>query len=216
MKLPALGKSDSSAVDFWETYYRSETLPWEQGQVTAPLKEFLQSPRTVPGTGRCRTLIPGCGSGHDALAFCEAGFRVTALDYSRRAVARARRVLGTHRRCVVHGDFFRDEMEPFDLVYERAFLCALPPDRRESYAKRMAEIVQPGGRLVGVFYFSDEVGERPPHGVDEKSLQELLAGSFELVERRKVPARQSVDLFRVPRNGGRCEERWLEWRRKVT
>ena len=74
----------------------------------------------------------------------------------------AARALGLQVR---KADFFALDEGPFDLVYERAFLCALPRPRWPDWARRMAELVRPGGELAGFFYMNDN--ERgPPFGAD--------------------------------------------------
>jgi thiopurine S-methyltransferase len=98
-------------------------------------------------------------------AFAEAGHDVIAVDFAPAAVERARQTLGPFAHLVHLADFFEfDPGAPFDLVYERAFLCALPRRIWPRYAPRVAELLQPSGRLAGFFYFDD--GERgPPFGL---------------------------------------------------
>ena len=54
------------------------------------MKEFLAK-HQGPG----RVLIPGCGSGYEIEAFSSAGWDVIGIDFSKVAVARARRLLGS-------------------------------------------------------------------------------------------------------------------------
>jgi len=37
-------------------------------------------------------------------------------------------------------------------VYDLTFFCALPPESRSMWAKRMKEIIEPGGELVTVVF----------------------------------------------------------------
>ncbi|MGZ5074829.1 MAG: hypothetical protein ACXWBL_16930, partial [Usitatibacter sp.] len=121
------------------------------------------------------------------------------------ALAAARAVLGPHAGRVRHADFFAPiEGEPFDMVYERAFLCALPRRMWADWGRRMGQVVAPGGVLAGFFYF--DAGERgPPFPLEAQAeLDRLLAPAFERVE--DAPVDDSIAVFRG-------KERWQVWRR---
>lgn len=190
---------DSSGPDFWETRYRDHVTPWEAGAVPPRLQRFVHE--IEPGA---RILIPGCGSGYEAFLLSEAGFDVLAIDFSEAAVALAKSNLGRYADRVQLADFFTfDAGTGFDVMIERAFLCALPPQMRPDYARRSAELVRPGGQLTG-FWFFDDTPRGPPFGIGEVELQTLLGGGF---ERESDAAVVSV----VPVFDGR--ERWQAWRR---
>ena len=190
---------DSSGPDFWETRYRDHVTPWEAGAVPPRLQRFVHE--IEPGA---RILIPGCGSGYEAFLLSEAGFDVLAIDFSEAAVALAKSNLGRYADRVQLADFFTfDAGTGFDVMIERAFLCALPPQMRPDYARRSAELVRPAGQLTG-FWFFDDTPRGPPFGIGEVELQTLLGGGF---ERESDAAVVSV----VPVFDGR--ERWQAWRR---
>jgi SAM-dependent methyltransferase len=189
--------------EFWDARYASGQTPWDFGGAPAALGRFLAR---TPSPGR--VLIPGCGSGYEVRAFHEAGAEVVALDFSAGAVSRARSLLGPLARCVLHGDFFLHDFGEarFDLVYERTFLCALEPARRPSYARRMAEVLRPGGRLVGTFLYGREP-EPPPYPMTREESGALLGGGFRLGREEAVG--DSLPVF----DG--MEERWQEWVREA-
>ena len=68
-----------------------------------------------------------------------------AIDFSAEAVRAARRASGMLAERVKQADLFGLQDKAFDLVYERAFLSALPRGRWADWARRMAELVRPGG-----------------------------------------------------------------------
>ncbi len=176
--------------DFWCKRFGAGTTPWD----AAPL----------------RTLIPGCGSGWEAVLLAEHGWRTTALDFSPVAVERARGVLApvlgpTSTVDVVCADFFQWQPEtPLDLIYERAFLCALPRKLWADWAQRVAELLPAGARLAGYFFVCDQP-KGPPFGILEEQLEALLAPHFICLEDR--PVTDSIPVF-----AGR--ERWQVWQRK--
>ena len=131
--------ADSSKPDFWDARFQDRVTPWDAGGVPAQLARWLagRSPRKV--------LVPGCGTGHEVRLFAEAGHDVLAIDFSAEAVRAARRASGMLAERVKQADLFGLQDKAFDLVYERAFLSALPRGRWADWARRMAELVRPGG-----------------------------------------------------------------------
>ena len=193
-------REDAAQPEFWEKRFRENFTPWDAGRVPEALEKFL---RTEP-RGQ-RALIPGCGSGYEVHAFAEAGFETLAIDFAPAAVERAQRTLGPLAHLVRLADFFEfDFARPFDLVYERAFLCALPRRLWPRYAPRLFELLRAEGRLAGFFYFDD--GERgPPFGLKVGELETLLSDRFERTA--DVEAGDSIPIFAG-------KERWQIWSRR--
>ncbi|MGZ5098422.1 MAG: methyltransferase domain-containing protein [Usitatibacter sp.] len=200
MSTPSFPKSDPAGPEFWDLRYVARFAPWDAGRVPERLRAFVAA---APGARR--VLVPGCGSAWDVRFFAECGWEVTGIDFRREALAAARAVLGPHAGRVRHADFFAPiEGEPFDMVYERAFLCALPRRMWADWGRRMGQVVAPGGVLAGFFYF--DAGERgPPFPLEAQAeLDRLLAPAFERVE--DAPVDDSIAVFRG-------KERWQVWRR---
>jgi len=198
---PEFPKRDPADPDFWDLRYDANFAPWDAGKVPAQLSAWVacaSRPRSV--------LVPGCGSAHEVRFFAERGWDVLGIDFSHEALAAARRSLGPHVNRVRYGDFFAPIAgSPFEVLYERAFLCALPRRLWQDWARRVAELVEPGGQLVGYFFF--DAGERGPpfplHGQAE--LDALLSPAFERIE--DAPVGDSIDVFKG-------KERWQAWLRR--
>jgi len=193
---------ESSQPAFWDQRYSAGRIPWDFGGVPAALRAFLA--RHEPGG----VLIPGCGSGHEVRAFVRAGWFVDAVDFSAEAVRRARKQLGSEGGDRVRqGDFFApgglDPSEPFDLVYERTFLCALPPRRWPDYAAQIRRALRPGGLLAGFFFQGPGGEEPPPHPLPAGGVGEVLGSAFERLE--DAPVDDSLPFFAG-------KERWQVWR----
>ncbi|MBI2312437.1 MAG: methyltransferase domain-containing protein [Betaproteobacteria bacterium] len=190
---------DSSKPEFWETRYLQNFMPWDAGFVPQALKRFAVA--HPPG----RVLLPGCGSAYEARYLAEVGWDVTAIDFSPAAVEAAQRTLGRYADRVRLDDFFHFAFDvPFDVVYERAFLCALPRKMWRAYAERVAEVLGPRGLLAGYFYYHDEQ-RGPPFGTNEQELTELMEKSFERIANEFVT--DSIDVFVG-------KERWQVWQRR--
>ena len=200
METPSFPKRDPADAEFWDLRYGAAFAPWDAGRVPEQLRAFIAAssrPRTV--------LVPGCGSAWDVRYLADQGWDVLGLDFSHAAIAAARPILGEHVNRARYGDVFAPIAgAPFEVVYERAFLCALPRRLWPDWGRRMAQLVEPGGVLAGFFYFDQ--GERGPpfplHAPTE--LSGLLEPAFRRLEDSAVP--DSIDVFR-----GR--ERWQVWER---
>lgn len=191
----------SDELEFWDERYRSRRMPWDFGGVPEALIEWLQKCERAG-----RALIPGCGSGYEVRAFAERGWSVLAVDFSPAAVERARAELGPLGDCVVLGDFFCDLLgeTKFDVVYERTFLCALPPGTWPEYARRVASSLGEKGKLLGFFYYGHE-DEPPPYPLTEDLAQSLFGAEFTLVVDQA--ATDSLPLYAG-------HERWQVWEKK--
>jgi len=191
--------SDSNRPDFWTVRYAAGKMPWDFGGVPLALKSFLER-SSVPG----RVLIPGCGSGYEIQAFHAAGYDVSAIDFSPAAIEQAKRVLGFLAEQVLLGDFFTYDFgeRRFDLIYERTFFCSMTPSRWPEYVNRMADLLLPGGRLIGVFLYGQRPSSGPPFPLTEPEAEQLFKKRFQLL--RSEAMTDSLPLFRDM-------ERWQEW-----
>lgn len=192
---------DSSKPDFWDVRIRQNVTPWDAGRVPQELRRFLSR---HPARGR--VLVPGCGTGYEVRELDRAGFQVTAIDFSEAAIEAARRELGEVAHLARLADFFGFEGDtpPFDAVYERAFMCALPRRVWGEWARRTARLLRPGGLLFGFFFFDSNL-RGPPFGADPAGLDELLRADFECIEDEAVT--DSLPIFAG-------KERWQVWKRR--
>jgi hypothetical protein len=192
-------ETDSAQPDFWSQRYQTGRTPWQLGYVPKQLEAFIRTLRV--GT---EILIPGAGRDWRTIrAFCEAGHRVTAIDFSAIAVEQTRKALRELTDTVTLGDFFSYDFGPkkFDIVYERTFLCSLPPRLWEGYVARVAELLRPNGKLAGFFFYGRE-SDPPPFPLTEEFSKKLFGDRFELIRSETVT--DSLPIFRGM-------EKWQEW-----
>lgn len=182
----------------WEERYQTGDMPWEKGEPSPGLVDFLNSRANLP---RGRVLVPGCGCGHDARAWARAGFSVTGLDIAPSAVRFAR-----ERSAALEGinleflqaDFLSHSPEqPFDWLFEHTLYCAIDPENREAYREATCRWLKPGGNFLAVHYLiPDEDG--PPFGTSQEEVLARFSEDFELLESwvpRSYPNR--TDLERI-------------------
>jgi hypothetical protein len=184
---------------FWDERFEQGFTPWDRGGVPQALAGFAASSAPLV------TLIPGCGAAYELAALCELGWDATAIDFAPAAVAQARAQLGRWQERVVLADFFSYQpASPLQLIYERAFLCALPRTMWPQAAARYAALLPPGALLAGFFFFDSNL-KGPPFGITRAQLDELLTPHFECIADAGVA--DSIDVFKG-------KERWQVWRRR--
>lgn len=198
--MPEFASRDPNTPAFWDERFERGFTPWDRGGVPQALRDF------VARAGRpLTTLIPGCGAAYELAFLSEQGWDATAIDFSPAAVATAKAGLGPWAARVVEADFFAYvPVKPLDLVYERAFLCALPRAMWPKVAARWAELLAPGALLAGFFFF-DDAAKGPPFGIGRAALDELLTPGFDCIEDAAVS--DSIPVFAG-------KERWMVWQRR--
>ena len=165
--------------NFWDQRFADGDTPWDRGAANPQLGLWLTTGALKP----CRIMIPGCGAGHEVAALAQAGFDVTALDYSPEAIARTRKRLdaASLKANVVEADALAWQPEkPFDAIYEQTCLCALYPDQWRAYADQLHRWLVPGSKLFALFVQLLRPGaaegkiEGPPYHCDIHAMRALF------------------------------------------
>jgi hypothetical protein len=160
---------------FWDERFERGFTPWDRGGVPQALRDFAGSRAPMI------TLIPGCGAAYELAYLCGHGWDATAIDFSPAAVATARKGLPEYADRVVQADFFDYQPPvPLQLIYERAFLCALPRTMWPQVAERYANLLPQGAVLAGFFFF-DNHPKGPPFGISADQLDALLSPHFDRI-----------------------------------
>ncbi|KAH7344897.1 S-adenosyl-L-methionine-dependent methyltransferase [Rhizoctonia solani] len=212
-------KSESREQEGWDAAWQEGATPWDAGMPQPPLRQVFEtniwSDIGIPKSGRA--LVPGCGRGYDAIYLASQGYSVVGADLSATAISEAQKYLssqpGAENIQVEYQvlDYFKSSLlteEPFDLVYDYTFFCAIPPELRVHWGRRMTEIIKPGGYLIALMYPIDPGRARndgPPFPVDFEAYSAALNESWDNLL-NVVPAESQ------PTHEGR--ERLGIWRRK--
>ena len=191
--------------EYWEGRYQSGDMPWEKGEPSPGLVDFLA---THPDLERGTVCVPGCGTGHDVREWAKAGFDAFGFDIAPSGIELARKKTaeaGLKARFEL-ADFLRnDPPRRFDWIFEHTLFCAIDPSERDAYARAVERWLEPDGQYLAVNYFiPDEDG--PPFGTDRDEQCRRFSGSFDLLE-------EWVPRSYANRTG---LERMFWWRRHVS
>lgn len=181
---------------YWEGRYASKNTGWDIGDISTPIKEFVDglSDKSL------QVLIPGAGNGHEAIYMREKGFdKVTVLDWSASALNNLKSASpdfpDDH---LIKGDFF-EHLGQYDLILEQTFFCAIDPKLREKYAAKVAQLLKPQGRLVGLLFDAPLNEDHPPFGGHKEEYLSYFKTHFAIktFERayNSIDARKGRELF---------------------
>uniref|UniRef100_A0A0E0D9G9 Thiol methyltransferase 2 n=1 Tax=Oryza meridionalis TaxID=40149 RepID=A0A0E0D9G9_9ORYZ len=178
------GGQESS--DGWSRCWEEGVTPWDLGQPTPAVVELVHS-GTLPAGDATTVLVPGCGSGYDVVALSGPGRFVVGLDICDTAIQKAKQLSAAAAAgaddgdgsssffAFVADDFFKWEPpEPFHLIFDYTFFCALHPSMRPAWAKRMADLLRPDGELITLMYLAEGQEAGPPFNTTVLDYKEVL------------------------------------------
>lgn len=180
---------------FWQGRWDNQQIGFHEGAPNRFLVRF-EDELGLSDAGS-RVLVPLCGKSHDldhlarragAVVGVELVERAVLDFFAERGLAPDARTVGQHvlrthgPLTLVCGDFFAyRSAAPFDAVWDRAALIALPPELRARYATHLAGLVAPGGRVLLVTIEHD-AAQGPPFSVDAAEVAARYGAAFEIRE----------------------------------
>ena len=167
----------------WDEIYRKGEVFWNKGAPSPPMRQYLER-HPVRG----RTLVPGCGHGHEVALAVAHGLDAIGLDIAPAGVAEAQALYPSLANRFVAGDFFDPPAEmrgAFDVVLEHTCLSGLTPSLRADYRRGVDLTLRPGGLLIGVWFINPDLDpgdEGPPFPLSVPDLTALFADGYEIVD----------------------------------
>ncbi|CAM3596859.1 SAM-dependent methyltransferase [Psychrobacter glaciei] len=188
-------------AEFWQQRYETGSIQWDMGQVSPPLKAYIDQ---LPASAKDQAiLVPGAGNAYEVGYLHEQGFtNVTLVDFAPAPIdAFAERYPDFPAAHLICADFFNlsPEQHQFDWVLEQTFFCAINPSRRDEYVEQMAALLKPQGKLVGLLFNVDFGRDEPPFGGTKDEYQQRFEQCFDIemmeASYNSHPARQGSELF---------------------
>lgn len=181
---------------YWENRYLSNEISWDTGQITTPLKEYIDQIQDES----IKILIPGCGNGYEFEYLTDSGFMNSfVLDYADIPLDNLKKRMPNQKENrFIHTDFFEHHSQ-YDLIIEQTFFCALTPDLRAEYVQKMHSLLSPNGKLIGLLFQFPLTEKGPPFGGSKEEYLKLFSDYFEIktleTAYNSIKPRQGNELF---------------------
>jgi len=182
--------------EYWENLYKNKTLGWDIGNISPPLKEYFNQLTNKD----IKILVPGAGNGYEASCLIDKGFTNTYyLDYSEGAINNFKKLNPNFpKENIIKEDFFKHS-EKYDLIIELAFFTSIEPENRDTLAKKMHNLLNIGGKYVGLFFNHEFKLNKPPYGAMKETYLELIKDLFAIktmeIAYNSIKPRKGRELF---------------------
>jgi methyl halide transferase len=168
--------------NYWTNRYIDQNTGWDIGYPSTPLKEYIDQLTNK----NIRILIPGAGNAYEAEYLYAQGFKnIFILDISPIPLQNFKdRNLNFPKQQLTEADFFEHQGK-YDLIIEQTFFCSFEPtkENRNNYGKKMAQLLNPKGKLVGIWFDISLVEanmDKRPFGGDKEEYLEYLTPHFDV------------------------------------
>ncbi len=187
--------SDFLTAHYWNNRYLNNQFGWDLGKVSPPIKEYIDG----ISNKKLKILIPGCGTGYEGEFIFNKGFNnIHLLDFASQPLHKFHcRNLNFPQANLHIGDFFLHDGK-YDLIIEQTFFCAIDPNLRGAYAKKISSLLNPNGKLVGLL-FDREFEGGPPFGGSQSEYMDVFKPFFASVSietcYNSIEPRAGTELF---------------------
>lgn len=179
-------------LSYWESRWNKNNIGFHMPGGYPALQKYwnrLQLPETP------HILVPLCGKTEDMIFLEQQGARVTGVEISEKAI---RDFFSEHQRetettrygpftiytsgsiSIWQGDFMKFPVEfaesrPFHLIYDKAALVALPPEKRVIYGKKLLTLLGPDTSvLLHHFIYPQHEMNGPPFSVNSGEIEQIF------------------------------------------
>lgn len=182
--------------DFWHNRWENNLTGFHLDEVNPQLKANWAIMNMKPGA---RIFVPLCGKTRDLCWLVEQGYQVVGIELSQLAVAafflennlKAERtqvgdleLWQAGKISLYCGDFFNltpEILGQVDAVYDRASLIALPPEMRQRYASKIAELCGAAPKFLITLEYDQAKMGGPPFSVTEDEVRDLYRGARKII-----------------------------------
>ena len=181
---------------YWEERYQKGEDKWNVGEISTPIKEYIDQITDK----KIKILIPGAGNGYEFEYLIKNGFKNSfVVDYATTPLENIKkRIPNLNKSQVINSDFFELEGQ-YDLIIEQTFFCALNPELREDYVRKMKSILNPKGKIAGLLFEFPLTSEGPPFGGSKEEYNTLFQKDFNIVTMEmsynSITPRKNKELF---------------------
>ncbi len=187
---------------YWSKRYQERLTGWDIGYPSTPIKSYVDQLEDK----QIKILIPGAGNAYEAEYLFKQGFKNTyIIDIAEEPLSAFRkRVADFPEEHLILGNFF-EHADQYELIIEQTFFCSFPPthENRDLYFKTMAKLLQPSGKLVGLWFDIPLSGDmiKRPFGGNRAMYIDFAKPYLSLVSLEpcynSIPPRANKELFGI-------------------
>jgi hypothetical protein len=189
----------------WRTRWQEGRTSWDQAGAHPGLLDLLKAAQKFGCDLRgAQVLEPACGRAHNGAVLSSLGASVVSFDIVPEAIDAAKQIYLNHPRfeMMVHDAFVvkKEWMQTFDIIFDRAALCALSREIRQAYVETAWHHLKIGGFFLSIPFTAvhGDPEQGPPFPLPLREMLDLMGGKFELRYAEELPhVRQ--ELGRVAR-----------------
>jgi SAM-dependent methyltransferase len=186
----------SSKHALFRIFYRLGFTPWDGHPLAQSLRTLVEGDGSLP-TGKALEL--GCGTGDCSIYLAEHGWQVTAVDYVKQALEKAR---GKADAAGVVINFARADVtrlssaglgDNFGLIVDNGCLHNMSDADRDAYVREVSAMAAPGARLLIVAFAPG--GRFGVRGVEPAEIERRFTHGWRMLS---AGAEQELDQERTP------------------
>jgi SAM-dependent methyltransferase len=182
-------------------FYRIGFTPWDGHPLAQRLRDLIEGTGDTPALQAGSALEVGCGTGDCSIYLAQHGWRVTAVDFVRKPLDKARAKAddaGVSVNFVAADVTHLTEAgigTGFGLIVDNGCLHNMNDDDRDAYVREVSALAAPSARLLIVAFLPG--GRLGVRGVDRAEMERrfatgwtlLSAGGEQELDRAETPTR---------------------------
>jgi SAM-dependent methyltransferase len=144
----------ASRNTLFRIFYRIGFTPWDGHAIAQSLRDLIEGSGDTPALPAGTALDVGCGTGDSSIYLAQHGWKVTGVDFVRKALDKAR---AKTRAAGVQVKFVQADVthlsqaavdEKFELMVDNGCLHGMSDDDRDLYVEEITAAAAPGARLA--------------------------------------------------------------------
>jgi len=200
-------------LSYWESRWKKDKTGFHMPGGYSALKSRWPK-LTLPEAPA--VLVPLCGKSADMIFMENQGAQVTGVEISEKAVRSFFKENERNFETDTYADFtirwsgniqiwqgdfmkFPDSKADVDLIYDKAALVALPPEKRQTYTDKLLSLAGPGTQiLLHHFMYPQQEMPGPPFSVGSAEINTYFSDRFSLhlLEENEIPSGEFIPFQR--------------------